>query len=302
MNTGLSVLLFGLVALYVVLCPRVNVGLYRDLLFHPAKFDDDQDSRAPEIAGVQGENVTFQNSDGGTLYGWYFAKPNSKYTVLLSHGNGGNVSYRRDTVGVLLNANASVMIYDYRGYGLSDGLPSADGICADAVSAYDYLTNQRKVPKDQMVLYGESLGCAVTTYLSTQRKSAGIIMQSGFASLGRIATEIFPLLWLYPGPLLANPPLDSLSILKKHHPPLLIVHGHKDQVVPFDHAKALFKAATEPKRFLELPICGHNDICSAAEPMFSAALHDFFSWLNVEPATKASTITASARNKSNGRH
>jgi fermentation-respiration switch protein FrsA (DUF1100 family) len=283
LHTTLAILLVGLVVLYAVLCPRLNLALYRPLLFHPVPFVDEVDSQAPELSGVSGENIFFESEDGKQLYGWYYARPQSKYTVLLSHGNGGNVSYRQDTVEMLVKTGASVFIYDYRGYGRCTGVPDVEGICVDAKSAYDYLNVQRGIPADRIILYGESLGCAVTNYLATQRQCSGIILQSGFASLSRIATEIFPLLVLYPGPLLSDPPLDNLSIVRGPHPPLLVVHGRQDETVPFAHAAAVFKAASEPKRFLELPRSGHCDLCSTA-PDYSRAINDFFSWVSAHQA------------------
>jgi len=272
--------LIAVAALYVVLCPRFNYALYRPLLFHPVSLLGSDINEVPDVAGVTGESVTFKNPVGNSLYGWFYQKSGARYTVLLSHGNGGNVTYRQDTAAVLLDSGASVLIYDYRGYGNSEGLPTVDGICDDAVSAYDYLANVRGVTSDRMVLYGESLGCAVTTNLSTRRKCAGIILQSGFASLTQIAAEMFPVLAIYPGRLLADPPLNNLSIVKEQHPPLLIVHGHQDEVVPFSHAVAVFQAASEPKQMLELPSCGHNDISVSAIPEFRRALTDFFGSLS----------------------
>ena len=137
----------GWSVLYVVLCPRLNYALYRGLLFHPIKFDGQNAGSAPELAGVKGENVSFKNSLGNTLHGWYYVKPNSKYTILISHGNGGNVSYRADTCSVLLNAGASVLIYDYRGYGRSEGLPTVEGICDDALHAYDFSIMRAASPR-----------------------------------------------------------------------------------------------------------------------------------------------------------
>jgi hypothetical protein len=275
-HTAIVLLVIGLVALYVVLCPRVNYAMYRPLLFAPMPFIGDGSSSAPQLVGVDGEDIYFKNGKGDKLHGWYFYLPHSRYTILLSHGNGGNIGARKDTVSVLLSSGVSVMIYDYRGYGISQGVPSVEGVCEDSLAAYDYLNKTRGVPAENIVLYGESLGCAVTTHLSTQRPSGGIILQSGFASLSRIASEIFPLLAVYPGRLLADPPLDNVAIMKRPHPPLLVVHGSDDDVIPFDHAKTVFAAAAEPKRFVELQSCGHNDICQVAPGQYRHALTEFF--------------------------
>lgn len=282
--------LLGLVALYLAFSPRLNHDLYRSLLFHPERFDL-TDGSAPQIAGVDGEDVHFKNTAGNTLHGWYFYDPDAKYTVLLSHGNGGNVSNRADTVSLLLKAGASVLIYDYRGYGNSEGLPDVEGICNDGCAAYDFLRTVKKIPADRIVLYGESLGAAVTAYISSVRPSAGIVVQSGFCSLYRIATETYPIMAIYPGALLARPTLDTLSILKRPHSPLLIVHGGMDDTIPFAHARDLYSQAADPKRFLEIPQCGHNDICYSVPGQYMHALREFLDSLG-DTSTQAQSKRA----------
>jgi len=283
LHTAIIILIAALAVLYVVLCPRVNYALYRPLMFHPVGFGNAEEASAPELSGVTGQNITFKNDRGEKLWAWYYNQPGAKYTVLLSHGNGGNMGYRTDTVSLLLDAGLSVLIYDYRGYGNSEGLPHITGICQDGLAAYSYLNQTCGIADDHIILYGESLGCSVTTNISTQKKCAGMILQSGFVSLYRIATEFFPVLRIYPGKLLSDPTMDNLSIVKLPHPPLLIMHGHLDQTVPFSHAKAIFSAACEPKRFLDLPQCGHCDICSEAQPEFSKAIAEFVQWIDKDP-------------------
>ena len=286
-HTAMIISAIVIVVLYIVLCPRINYAFYRPLLFHPVPFDKPADAEAPLLEGVVGKDVSFKNVNGDMLYGWYFHKPDSEYTVLFSHGNGGNVGYRTDTCSLLLDAGLSVMIYDYRGYGNSHGLPTVEGVCHDAISAYDYLNKHLGVPDNKIILYGESLGCAITTNISTQRKSAGLILRSGFESLARIASEIFPALLLYPGPLLSDPPMNSMTILSKPHPPLLVIHGELDAVVPYAHAQSLFKGASEPKRFLTLPGTGHNDLCRTAPDEIRDAIKNFVVWINESGTARA---------------
>ena len=123
-----------------------------------------------------------------------------------------------------------------------------------------------------------------------------IILRSGFESLARIAREIFPLLAIYPGKLLSDPTLDTGSIVQQSHKPLLIIHGHKDQTVPFSHAVDVARQACEPKRILELPACGHNDLCAVALPEFSTSLSLITS---AGSMTKSASPLASQRPKVN---
>src|SRR5262249_24453256 len=148
---------------------------------------------------------------------------------------------------------SSVLIYDYRGFGRSEGVPTVEGVCDDAMSAYNFLTKNEGLHSDEIVIYGESLGVGVSTYLASLRPCAGLILQSGFVSLYRIARAVMPLVAIYPEALFPDQGLNSLALLKGKHPPLLIIHGAHDGVVPFRHAEDLYAAASEPKKFLPLP-------------------------------------------------
>jgi len=245
------------------------------MLFHPV-LGGDEWSDVPEIAGVKGKDVYFQTHDSCKLNGWYYKLPGAKYTILFSHGNAGNLYTRLPSIQALLNAGASVFVYDYRGFGKSEGhKPDIRGICDDGCAAHDYLVEKEAVDPDTIVLYGESLGVGVTTQVSTMRHARGMILQSGFASLPRISREHMPVLWMYPRLLFPDPPLDSLAILKRPHPPLLLVHGVLDTVVPIAHADDLFRHAAEPKQYIRLTTCGHGDIATTNPEEYSSALRQF---------------------------
>jgi len=269
----LSLGLLGVVALYLVFAPRFNAVFYRPLLFHPWRIE--HEPIAPPISGVTGENVYFPSANGKTLNGWYYKNPTAKVTVLFSHGNGGNVSVRADLVELLLKAGASVFIYDYEGYGESAGKPTVDGICEDGVGAYNYLTNVQKVRPESLVLYGESLGAAVAAYLTTRFDCKGLILQSGFSSLRRIACEVFPVLIIYPDLMYPTPNLDTASILAQRHPPLLLMHGIHDNVIPYEHVKTLYAAASGIKELVTLNESGHGDLYSTAGDTYTRAIRAF---------------------------
>jgi fermentation-respiration switch protein FrsA (DUF1100 family) len=271
------ILLVLVVTLYLVCAPRFNTFLYRPLLFHPWRLADEP--VAPPLCGIAGENVYFPSANGKLLNGWFYNNPNAKYTILFSHGNGGNVSVRTDLVQLLLQSGASVLIYDYEGYGESVGLPSVEGICQDGVGAYKFLTNIRAVPANTIVFYGESLGAGVSAYLTTKFECKALILQSGFASLKRIACEIFPLLQIYPDWLYPAPSLDTASILANKHPPLLVLHGAKDILIPYAHAQFLFDHAVGPKKLVALPETGHANIFSSAPQAYTAEIKSFLTSL-----------------------
>jgi fermentation-respiration switch protein FrsA (DUF1100 family) len=277
-NIGLSIATIVLL-LYVLFCPRLNYAFYRPMLFHPWKLNKSEPV-APPLSGVTGENVFFPSENGRVLNGWYYKLPGAKYTIIFSHGNGGEISVRSDLVELLLKAHVSVLIYDYGGYGESAGNPSVEAICQDGAGAYKYLTAVRGVKPNEIILYGESLGAAVSSYLSTRFECRALILQSGFTSLYRIACEVFPVLRVYPSFLFPMPPLDTLSILSKPHPPLLLIHGDEDAVVPVQHSKTLYECARAPKKFLELTNTGHSDIYKTAPKVYVKAIEAFMKTLN----------------------
>lgn len=256
----------AILALVLVLSPRFNHPLYRGLLFHPRRYEPGAD-QLPTIENCDASEVFLNLKTGKTIHGWLFEVPGATQAILFSHGNAGNLSSRIDLVSVLLQTGASVFVYDYEGFGKSNGAPSTEGICANGLAAFDYLVNEKMFSPQDIVVYGESLGAAVATYISSQRECGGIILQSGFSSLRRIALEIFPFLAVFPGFLWPSQKLDNLSLLKQKHAPLLIIHGVNDCVVPYSHAERLFSQASDPKQLLTLEETAHNNIFStAAEP------------------------------------
>ncbi len=271
MNLGSASLL---AALYFALSPRVAKGIYTNILFHPHPFPD-ENSHEREFAGVSYQDVFFKAGDGTLLHGWYFKQAESPFTVLLSHGNTGNIAGRPALLTALLETGVSLFVYDYRGYGKSQGSPSVDGVIADACAAYDYLVEKQGCRPDRVVLYGESLGAAVSCQLTLKRPSQGLILQSGFASITKISRHHIPLMHVYPAVLYPQPLLDSVAVLRRAHPPLLIVHGHKDSVVPFSHGKELFHSAVNRKYLVEFPDAEHSDIPIVAKEKFISAMQDF---------------------------
>ena len=270
---GLIPILGGASLFYLAMAPRLNKLVYRPLLFFPVAFPDIED--VPSINEIPGEEVYFSGASGQTLHGWYWRNPEERYTFLISHGNSGNLTIRLDLCRNLFEAGCSVMVYDYQGFGRSTGLPCVKGICSDSVQAYDFLVREKGVENQKILLYGESLGAAVSTYLSTQRECSAMVLQSGFSSLHKIAREHFPVLTVYPDSLFPKPTLDSLSILKRPHPPVLFLHGAQDTVIPIEHSIEMYEAAVGRKQFLKLPFSSHANVWSSSSGLANDALSAF---------------------------
>ena len=193
-------------------------------------------------------------ADGVRLHAWYVPAPAGAPTLVWSHGNGGNIGGRGDVLLALADAGVGVLAYDYRGYGKSAGHPSEAGVYVDAEAAYDALRADG-IPPSRLVAFGESLGSAVSLHLALRRPCAGVVLVSPFTTMRDVA-------WHHYGPLgvLAGKRFDSVSRVPQLTVPLLVVHGDRDEIVPFALGERLFAAAREPKRFLPVAGAGHNDI------------------------------------------
>ncbi len=229
--------------------------------------------------GIPVKEVFFTNSAGNKLHGFYWKAPGgAKKTVLFMHGNAGNIGHRLLLAKAIKDAGASIFLFDYRGYGKSEGKSGVAEIIDDSKCAYDYLENELKVAPKDIVLYGESIGGAVACALAKDHKSGGLILDSTFTSLLRIAKKKIWVYNMYPDFLESSPSLNNIEYLSHDHPPLLIIHGQLDEILPLSEAQANFQAATEPKKFVPLPGSTHNNK-GADGPLYLKTLKDFLSSL-----------------------
>ena len=210
---------------------------------------------APSHVGLPYKDVRLTTDDGLSLHGWFIPAAEARGTVLFLHGNAGNISHRIDTLQMFHRLGYSTLIFDYRGYGSSGGTPSEQGTYRDAEAAWRYLTEQRRIPSCRIVLFGESLGGAVASWLAARQKPAALVIASGFTSVPDLAQHFYPYL---PVRWLAHLRYDTRKNLRAVAVPVLIAHSPEDEIIPFEHGQALYAAANSPKRFLELG-GGHND-------------------------------------------
>ncbi len=200
------------------------------------------------------EEKWMKTADGVALHGWYVPGNDARVFLLWSHGNAGNIAGRVDVALALARRGLNVMAYDYRGYGKSGGRPSEQGVNLDALAAYDHLLESGAAP-DRIVCFGESLGGAVSLRLATERPCAGVAVVSTFTRMRDVASYHYGFL----GGLVGDR-FDSLSVMDKLDRPLFVAHGDRDEVVPYRLGVELYRAASGPKEFFEVPGAGHNDI------------------------------------------
>jgi fermentation-respiration switch protein FrsA (DUF1100 family) len=209
----------------------------------------------PAEVNLAYEDIRLVTSDNLKLHGWYVPHPESRATVLFFHGNAGNISHRLHTLLIFHRLRLSVLIIDYRGYGQSEGKPTEQGTRLDANAAWQYLTQQRKISPDQIVLFGRSLGATVAAELATRHRPAALIVESAFTSVPDIAADLYP--WL-PVRWISRFSYNTREYLRQVSCPVLVVHSKEDDIIPFTHGQTLYQAVDGNKDLLILH-GGHNE-------------------------------------------
>lgn len=223
----------------------------------------------PDKAGLNYKNVFITTDDKVVINAWFVPATGARYTVLFAHGNAGNISHRLDKLRAFNRLGYNVLIFDYRGYGRSQGRPSEPGLYMDVQAAYEYLLSQG-IKADKVIAYGESLGGAVVTELACRRSLKGLILDSTFSSIKDMTREVMPFL---PSWMLASR-FDSAAKVRSIACPKLMVHSMNDEIVPYRLGQRLYAAALGPKVFLELH-GGHNSNFYESQDIWSAGVGDF---------------------------
>jgi len=239
------------IVLYLVLMVCL-MFLEESFIFFPSRYPEG-DWR-PQ--GLSFEDAYFQAADGTKLHGWYVPHDSPKAVILFCHGNAGNITHRADILEELNDIGASVLIFDYRGYGRSQGKPSEKGVLADARAARAWLAKREKIPEKNVVVMGESIGGAVAVDLAAKDGAKGLVLISTFTNLPELAAYHYP---IFPVRLLMRSQFDSVGLIAKYKGPLLQMHGDVDTIVPIKFGRKLFEAANEPKQFLVIHNHDHND-------------------------------------------
>jgi hypothetical protein len=227
----------------------------------------------PKDYGVDYEDIYFTVADGVKLNGWLALKPGARATLLWFHGNGGNIGHRAQGVKPLRDMlDANVFMIDYRGYGRSEGAVSEKGTYEDAEAAFKYLTQRSDIDPKRIVLFGQSLGSAVAADLAGRHDCLAVILEAPFASIPAMAKAIYP--WLPVGALIRTR-YDVIEKVKQIKAPLLVAHGDRDDIVPFEQGRQVFDAATGPKEFHALRGAHHNDTFEMGGDAYFAVMKDF---------------------------
>ena len=227
--------------LLILIYFAITVVVYffqRKLLYHPF---------SPQITGKglihNFETINFKTSDNFELKGWFHLKNSNKKTILFLHGNAGNLDNRIDKLNFLGNMDINFLIISWRGYSGNPGNPSETGLYKDALGGIEWL-NKKGISNDRIILYGESLGTAITTEVAQNENFAGIILEAPFTSMVDMGQKIYP---IFPVKFLLKDKYESKNKIKNIKSPILVLHGRKDKIVPFYMGEKIFEMANSPK-------------------------------------------------------
>ncbi|MHC4842384.1 MAG: alpha/beta hydrolase [Planctomycetota bacterium] len=209
----------------------------------------------PQDIGLDFEDITFETEDGIKLNAWYIPAPNAEFTILFCHGNGGNISHRLDSINLFNQLEFNCFIFDYRGYGLSEGNPSEQGTYIDARAAYQWLLDIKNIQRTNIIIFGRSLGASIASHLATKIQPRTLVIESAFTSVVDMGKKLYPYL---PIRWFARFNYSTIDHIKNVECPVMVIHSPEDEIIPYQFGLELFEAANEPKEFVEISGT-HND-------------------------------------------
>ena len=244
-------------------------GFFDAQFYRPSSRDY---GRAAEL-GLVPEDVNFASSDGTSLHGWFLSVPDAVGTVVAFHGSDRNITHTVANTHWLTQHGLNVFVFDYRGYGRSEGKPSREGMIEDSVAAIDYVANRNDLDSSRIVLYGQSMGGQLALNAASRKKDLGIRLGVSEATYARhsyhIADKLARLgpLWLvkWGAWLLTSDDYCGEAAIQELGVPVLLIHGTADTGVSPYHSERLHIAASEPKEIWRYEGHGHLQIFKTAE-------------------------------------
>lgn len=226
------------------------------------------------------QNVWFRAADETKLHGWYVPHADPKRYVVYCHGNAEHVADQANLMFRLQShLQATLFVFDYRGYGRSRGKPSEKGCIADGQAAQRWLARKEGLTNEDITIIGRSIGGGVAVGIAAEQGARALVLENTFSKMTDAAAHQYP--WL-PVRLVMRNRYNSLKRIRNYHGPLFQCHGTGDEVVPIELGRTLFDAApTENKQFHEVPFARHND---GLPPNYYAALTEFLD--NVDEAAQ----------------
>lgn len=230
------------------------------------------ETTTPQSLGLAFERLTLRTSDGEALVAWWLPAPGEGPEVVFLHGNGGNLSLWSEVIAGIRRRGWSVLALDYRGYGLSSGSPSEEGIYRDADALLEHFWGRLHQPDRRVVYWGRSLGGTVAAYMAARRPPGGLVLEAPFYT-ARTLVSGNPVMWFLT--FFMSYRFETAEFLRGYTGPTLVVHGDTDRIVPLSHGRRVFDGLTGPKRMVVIPGAGHNDLHLVRSDLYWAALERF---------------------------
>lgn len=268
--TKLKMFFIVLASAYVTL-----IALIYAFQSHLVYFPSTNMNISPKTVGLEYESIIFESNDKTKLHAWYIPKKDVKTTLFFLHGNAGNISHRLDSIKLFNSLGMNVFIFDYRGYGKSEGSANEQNTYDDARSAWDYLLKNKNVKAEDIIIFGRSLGGAIAANLGSTLKPKGIILESTFTTAKEFTSDVYPFVPEFS----IHFKYETTKYLKDINYPILVVHGEDDNIIPFKHGQAVFKNANEPKTFIKIR-GDHNYGFLQSKDIYLDALKNFLQELD----------------------
>ncbi|MHC4123172.1 MAG: alpha/beta hydrolase [Planctomycetota bacterium] len=280
------ILFLEIIAVLVIAYSALGWSLYfmqRNFLYRPLR----EVIYTPEELGLSFENVILKTPDVLEINGWYIPAKHADYTILFCHGNGGNMMHRLDSINIFYNLGFNCFIFDYRGYGNSQGKPTEEGTYIDAQTAYNWLVNEKGISPSNIIIFGRSLGGTVAAHLAGKVEAMCLVIESAFTSYVDIGKKFYPYM---PVRWFARFSYNTLEYIKKVHCPLMVIHSRNDEVIPFEFGLELYETSNQPNELVE--ICGsHNDGFLVSSEIYKKA---WKKWIKFLKESKDDTQTHQA--------
>jgi uncharacterized protein len=272
-------------ALVVLVVLALVVWLVRWLEPRLAFFPFSGETVTPRASGIEYQPITLTTDDGERLHTWHLERPDARADVVYFHGNGGNLSVWSDVLVGLWRQGFDVLAIDYRGYGLSTGTPSEQGLYRDVEAALRFVDARPRDRSRPVIYWGRSLGTVMAAYAASRRAPDGIVLESGFPSM-RSVLETNPVMWLLSwGSSYRMPTVDWMAAVRQ---PALVLHGDRDSVIPYGLGQRLYAALPGPKTFVTLPGGEHNEPVPPDAEAYWRAVREFTESLSAARATSSS--------------
>jgi fermentation-respiration switch protein FrsA (DUF1100 family) len=235
-------------------------------------FPDKHISYNPKVTlNLEYKDIYFKTSDSIVLNGWFIPAKEEQGVILFCHGNAGNISHRLESINIFNRFNLGVFIFDYRGYGKSEGKPSEKGTYLDAKAAWNYLCDMRQIKPEKIIIFGRSLGAAVAAWLAKEKLPAAVILESSFTSIPELGAKLYPFL---PVRLISRFHYNTGKYVQEIYCKKLIIHSKDDEIIPCSLGEKNYLQAAQPKQFLAIH-GSHNEGFMQSIQVYQEGLKQF---------------------------